>query len=362
MLVARYKKELPALMNINCQPCVSVIMPFEPKMNSKMALAHSLKIAADKIKNELHINYAKNVANEVWEKLMNAINHLDYTTHKKSIAIYVSPEIEKIYYLDILVNEKVMVDSSFEIRDIVMNKQDKHEFLLLVISEKKEKIYYGNLNKLQLIVSNYAERIHRDLPEAVANFTDAETIKETDLKKFLHYVDNRLPHLLKYYPMPLFVFAAKKTMGYFKAITIHAQYITGFVHGNFDDATERELIEAIEPQLSNWNAVKEKHLMNYLRIAEDNLNLVSGIHDVWLNANRRHKQLLVVEKDFYCPAFVTEKGETVFCKSNIDSTVITKDAVDDIIERVLENGGNVEFVDALNKYDRIALTDDNHNK
>jgi hypothetical protein len=361
MLIEKYKEELPALMNIKCRPCVSIIMPFEPKMYSKMALTHSLKIAANKIKHELYLNYAQNVADEVLDKLMDVINHLDYTTHKKSIAVFVSPEIKKAYYLDILVNEKVMVDSSFEIRDIVLNKQDKHEFLLLVISGKKEKIYFGNLHKLQLIVSNNAEHVHRDMPEPVANFTDAATVKETGLKRFLHYIDNGLSYTLKYYPLPLFVLSTKKTMGYFKTITKHNRNITGFIHGNFEDATESELISTIKPQLHNWNTIKEIHLMNYLKIAEDNLNLATGIHDVWLHANRRYKQLLVVEKNFYCPAFVTGKGETIFCNSNNDENIIAKDAVDDIIEKVLEHGGDVEFVDELKDYNHIALAEYYHN-
>ena len=62
-----------------------------------------------------------------------------------------------------------------------------------------------------------------------------------------------------------------------------------------------------------------------------------------------------MEKDFYCPAFVTEKGETIFSNSSETNKMVTKDAVDDIIEKVLENGGDVEFVEDLKEYNKIAL-------
>ena len=38
---------------VHFHPAISIIMPFEPKMNSKKKLTHSLKLATDKIEREL---------------------------------------------------------------------------------------------------------------------------------------------------------------------------------------------------------------------------------------------------------------------------------------------------------------------
>ena len=123
MLAKLYKEELPVLTSVKCQPCVSVIMPFDPKMVHKTEIAYSLKMAADKVSRELNKNYGNQVVVEVFNKLKNAIKHLDYTTHKQSVAIYVSPVVGKIYYLNIPVVEKVMIDTSFEIRDKYATKR-----------------------------------------------------------------------------------------------------------------------------------------------------------------------------------------------------------------------------------------------
>jgi len=356
MLAEKYKT-LSLLTAPKCQPCISVILPFEPKMTSKAAIAHSLKIAAEKIKRDLNENYIREAANAVYKKFENVIERLDYATHKKSIAIYVSPEIEKVFYLNIPVNGKVMVDTSFEIRDIVLNKKDEHEFLLLVISGKKETIYVGDGNKLKLVVSNNITHRQISLPEQVANFEDIEAIKETRLKNFLHYIDKQLSHILQIYPLPVFIMTSKKSIGYFSKITKHHKSIMGFVHGNFDDVTESELQAAVAPQLQDWKHIREMHIMNCLKIAEDNHKLTTGIHDVWMQAKRLHRQLLIVEKDFYCSAFVIKNGEIIFSNNGEENQMIAKDAVDDIIEKVLKNGGDVEFVNALKDYNRIALVE-----
>lgn len=359
MLAEKYKATLPLLTSVQSQPGVSVIMPFEPKINSRAAIAHALKIAVDKIQRELRRNFSDEVADNVLYKLHHTIEHLDYNTHKKSLALYVSPAVEKVYYLDIEVHEKILINTSFEIREIIRNKKYAHEFLLLVISAGNEKIYVGNANKLQLILANNATQAHRDLPEPVANFTDASTIKETNLKEFLHHVNDTLSQVLKIYPLPVLVMAPQKAMGYFQTI-IHQKKISGFVHGNFDTATNSELLSALETQLKDLLHIKENYLLGRLKAAQDNCRLVTGIHDVWLQAKRKHKQLLVVEKDFYCTAFVTEKGETIFSTNGADNNLITKDTVDNIIEMVLENGGDVEFIDDLEIYNRIALIDTNN--
>ena len=62
MLAEKYKT-LSLLTAPKCQPCISVISPFEPKMTSKAAIAHSLKIAAEKIKRDLNENYIGEAAN-----------------------------------------------------------------------------------------------------------------------------------------------------------------------------------------------------------------------------------------------------------------------------------------------------------
>lgn len=361
MLKELYKEELPVLTAVKCQPCVSVIMPFNPKMGSKTEIMHSLKIATDKVKHELYKNYKGEIADNVLKKMDDVIRHLDFRTHRKSIAIYISPLIQKVYYLNITVTEKIVVDSSFEIRDLVLNRKDNHEILIVVISAKKEKIFAGNDITIKQIVSNSSAHVKRDLPEPVANFSDFKKVKETRLKNFLRYIDNRLLSILKVYPLPVFIMATEKTLGYFKQITKHNQYITGYAHGNFEDASEHELLKALEPQLQNWSLVKQKNAVNKLSVAQNDFKLASGMQDVWKHANRKHGQLLVVEKDFNCPAFVGENGETVFCNdAQDDATIGTKDAVNDVIEKVLASGGDVEFVDELKDYNHIALIEYYH--
>ena len=173
---------------VHYRPAVSVIMPFEPKMSLKTELAHSLKTAADKVEQELLQNYPGELGELVMHKLRAIIKDLNFNTHKKSIAIYVSPVFEKVLYLDISVEEKIIVDESFEIRDLVYSKKQLHKYLVLLLSNKVSRIYLGNTATFVRIVSDTPESISayvNEVPERVANFSDKSDRKEIMMDKFL---------------------------------------------------------------------------------------------------------------------------------------------------------------------------------
>jgi hypothetical protein len=130
-----------------------------------------------------------------------------------------------------------------------------------------------------------------------------------------------------------------------------------YVYGNYDDASEVEIENALAPYLGNWKKLKMDYLMQKIEKSADKGRLATGIKDVWRNACQRRGRILIVEKDYM---FAAEQGasEDVIYKAEESSKLsVIKDAVDDVIEKVLEHGGDVEFVDPgmLKDFDRIAL-------
>jgi hypothetical protein len=349
------------LQAVKYMPCVSIIMPFEPKMSLKTELEHRLKIAISKVDSEIMASYTEEKALAVLRRLRNLVKNLDFNTHKKSIAIFVSPLVEKVFYLDIPVEEKIIVDDSFEIRDLVYSKKEMHKYLVLVLSSKRTRIYLGNTHTFVRIVSNVPDHVaafKNDIPERVANFSDPSDRKEVMLEKFLRHTDEGLGILLKAYPLPLFVMGTDRVIGHFKKITHNAGRILGFVHGNYEEATEEELRNALQPQIADWKKVKEADLLRQLDQAAGAKKLVAGMENVWREAMHKKGRLLVVEKNFIYPAHLGGEKDIIYSENNeAGHDFYIKDAVDDVIEKIFENGGDVEFVDpgVLQDYGRIAL-------
>jgi hypothetical protein len=82
------------------------------------------------------------------------------------------------------------------------------------------------------------------------------------------------------------------------------------------------------------------------------------MRDVWREAMHQKGRLLVVEKNYMYAAQHGSKEDIIYkTVEPYNKFSYIKDAVDDVIEKVLENGGDVEFVDesVIKDYHHIAL-------
>jgi len=342
-------------------PCISIIMPFEPKIGLKKELDYKLKMAKNKIEKELELNYPEDRVLPVLNKLNLILEGLNYNTHKKSVAIFVSPLVEKIYYLDIPVEEKIIIDDSFEIRYLIYSKKEIHKYLLVVLSNKWTKIFLGNTTKFIRITSNVPDNIDaykNDISESVANFSDEKKRKEILINKFLMHTDNGLSILLKTYKLPIFVMGTPKTLGQFKSITHNGKQVIDYIHGNFEEKTEAELQDVMKPYIKNWKIIHQKRLLGLIDEAYGKKKLAVGINEAWQAAVQNRGRLLIVEKNFYYPAQHGANKEVIYKRDAfLNNSFFIKDAVDDIIEKVIESGGDIEFVDEgiLNEFQKIVL-------
>jgi hypothetical protein len=346
---------------VHYRPAVSIIMPFEPKMSLVTEVSHSLKIAIDKVEEELIKNYPDEIKTLLITKLRAVIKRLNFDTHKKSIAIYVSPVFEKVLYLDIPVEEKIMVDESFEIRDLIYSKKQIHKYLVLLLSNNESRIYLGNSSSFVQIVSNapkFAGTFINDKSERVANFSDTSERKEILMEKFLRHIDNSLDLILNAYQLPLFVLGTERILGHFNKLSKHKQAVIEYVKGNYEEATLDQLRGILNLHIANWQNVKQKDFLNQLEDAAGKKKLAVGMKEVWQEAICKKGRLLVVEKNYMYPAEKGSSKEVIYMATEpYNKYSYIKDAVDDIIEKVLENGGDVEFVDPdfIKQYQHIAL-------
>lgn len=346
---------------LHYHPAVSVILPFEPKMGLKTALSKALEMAADKVERELQENYPADVEIMMMQKLRAIIKNLNFNTYKKSIAIFLSPVFEKVLYLDISVEEKIIIDESFEIRDLVYSRKQMHKYLVLQLSSNTYRIYLGNSETFIRIVSNTPvteDTYIHDAPERVANFSDNKERKEILLDKFLHHADNALDIILQSYKLPLYVMGTNRVLGHFKKLTKHLGMVTGYINGNYEEMTIPDLKEVLQPYINDWQQVMQKDVLNKLDEAAGKQKLVLGMRNVWREATAKKGQLLLLEKNYMYAAEHGSSDEIIYKATEpYNKFSYIKDAVDDVIEKVLENGGDVEFVDEglLKDYHHIAL-------
>lgn len=353
--------EKAVLSAVKYLPAISIIMPFEPKISPRNDLEYRLKMAISKVEKELMNNYPSEKAVPVLDRLRHLVSEINFNTHKKSIAIFISPIMEKMFYLDMPVAEKIIIDETFEIRDLVYQKKQDMQYLVLMLSAKRSIMFLANSSDMRLVKSNLADHVmlsEKDLSERVANFSDPDSRAEIVLDKFLHQMDDDLTLMLKAYPFPVFVMGADRVLGHYKKLTKHTHEITEFIQGNHEELPEPEIFKLVQPHVSNWKHVKQLDLLHQLEKAMGAKKLAHGIEEVWQAATHKNCRLLLVEKNFMYPARQGADPDIIY-KEELPTNYpfYIKDAVDDVIQKVLENGGDVEFTDdgVLDEFGHIAL-------
>jgi hypothetical protein len=301
-----------------------------------------------KIEKELLTHYLTEKAIPVIIKLKALIRNLNFNTHTNSIAIFVSPVAEKVYYMELEVEEQIAFTGSFNLRDLVLNKKNVKEYIVMTLSNEGSKTFVGNTSEFTLIKSNV---VKAPISSGIANS------KKNLLNEFLHLMDQGLSIIVKSYPLPVFVIGNKSVLTQFKNTTGNEKDIVHFIESNKSLIEEKNIQIELMPYELDWKKVKQKYLLNLVEKARHENKLARGIIEVWQKANQNKVKLLILETNYKTPKSLNWHDS--YCKIEYPgaNAFYIQNEVDDIIDLVLASGGDVEYVEEnmLNEYGNIAL-------
>ena len=341
------KREVIA--EIKYLPAVSIVMPFQPVVTPKSKLEYKLKLIMGKIEQELLTLYSVEKAVPLIIKLKNFIRNLNYNTPTKSIVIFVSPVVEKVYYLEIEAEEKISVDEAFKIGDVAYSKKQTIQYLVMKMSDVYSKMFVGNCSNFTLIKSNIFTNAKSQENNFGETFTDGfpdSKCREILLSKFLHQLDQGLSIILRSYPLPVFIMGSKTILDQFKKITTNEKHLAQFIEESYEEVTETDIQNVILPYELNWKKIKQKYLLKQMEKAKEENKLAIGIDQVWSAVMQNKGRLLILETNYTNSRQTLNSNEPF---SKIDSySFYIKDDADKIIEKVFESGGDVEFVEKHN--------------
>ncbi|MFA6060356.1 MAG: hypothetical protein WC756_19300 [Taibaiella sp.] len=342
------------------RPAISIILSAADENGGRKNMPHRLKLVEDHIKKELTNTYPETTCTAILKKISLTFSSIDFTAIKNGIAVFVSPILSKIFYLVAPVSDKVLIDESFEIRDLVYEKLESFKYLALLITGRYAKAFLvdnEHIAPLDLGAANNIESYENDISERVLNFSDPSKRKELVQEKFLRGIDHALSGLLKSYRLPVFLVGVDRIIGHFKSISVNGKHIQGSIHHNYKTFSLSELKDRIKPFAAKYKALRTDILLSEIEKAMNSNTVVIGAEGVWENINENNSRLLIVEKNY---AFQAEYVDNNCIRkySGTESSVLhIKDAVDDIIEKAIQSGCEISFVDdgVLNNYKHIAL-------
>lgn len=343
-------------------PAVSIILTTHPQYPKSKLDREYINILLSQAEGQLLAQYSKQKTAGLMEKLHHAVNTIKLNEVSNGLAIYVSDTVEKVIHLPFPVTEKVIVDNSFEVRDLLMAAKINRNYLLAVLSQNKVKTFFGYGSHLMPVTFT-------DMPENVKDVTnehsfpgwdylDAHAYDDKNIRNYLRFIDEVIEKETRGSNDPVLVMGDTKMIGYLKNNTRNAKRIIGYIEGNYEHATYNEIRSRIKPHFEVFEGKEQDAAIELLQKAINTDTYSAGITEVWRSAAEAKGRLLLVEKDFRQAARFGDDSYTILIDGEVEnSRSKIADAVDDIIEMVLLNHGDVVFLDndKLIQYNRIAL-------
>jgi hypothetical protein len=226
-------------------------------------------------------------------------------------------------------------------------------YYVLVLGERTSRLYEAFRDTL-IDIRNKAFPIESSV---VGPGPDDPASDSGRLLEFIRTADRHFEHYLRQDPLRLVVVGEKKHLAIFDTVTVHRDALLGSVEGDYAAASPHDLGKIVWPIVKKVMAGTNGKAMHDLETAESSRNVASGIDAVAHLAGSGTGDTLFVEEDYHMKGGIRETDHSLIKAEDLDIQESIDDAVDAIIEKVLDKGGSVVFLGSgsLARLRRIAL-------
>jgi Bacterial archaeo-eukaryotic release factor family 3 len=351
--------------------CISIIVPSHRLSPDRRVDKLEVERAIAKAKELIKYRYTESNTDPLLQSMDELYKDIDFTHNADGLGLYVSPDIKLAVQYPFPVKEKVMVGDNFEVRDLLYKVNYSGPYFVLLLTEKGARFFEGEWSLLKEIKDKnfpkqYTEEYIYNPPSRSTSYAghahvksfekDKSILEEIRLKDFFRYTDELLNDYLVG-NIPLVLLGTEREMALFDKISSHKKHIINKVGGSYNYSNKKQLADIAWPAVYSYLQNERVLIIKEFTEKIGEHHAVSGIEEVWRAAREGKGLKLLVEKDFRSPGFVSGEAYHLYLHPPKAAHRALADAVDDIIEMVLEKKGKVFFTDngMLKDFQCIAL-------
>jgi hypothetical protein len=352
------RQDISQLQSFTKIPALSILLPTHRTSPDNKQDPIRVKNLVNEATERLKTEFSSRELEPLLQHLETLTSTIDYPHTLDGLALYVSHDFAKLYYLPFTVPARIVIDKTFATRDLVYGLHRAQRYWVLLLSQSASRLLAGTGETLEEVQES-GFPMQMTGPGATGPIPDQADSSYLDdrHRRFFQQVDSAFTAYTKDDPLPLIVGGVDRQISYFQEVSKAPSSIAGTISGNFDRATIHELTPQVWPIIQNVRQQEQANALQELENAIGAQKVVSTIEQVWQFAQEGRGKLLLVEKNYHIPAIITDEGKLQLVEQP-GGTEIMDDAVDEIIELVLAKGGNVAIVEdgALSAHQNIALT------
>lgn len=330
-------------------PSVSITMPthrtFPDNKQDKVLLDDLLRQAKNRLMNECNEEARAGLI----ERLENLASEINHQYNLEGLALFANRTMATYYRLPFSIPERVVVDDTFLTRDLVFALNRSKPYWLLVLSEKATRLFHCIRTDIFEAVGDGFPMVHdgpggsQPLPGGFG--IEPSKIRNEYQRKFFRNVDTAFHNYWTSDPVPLVVAGIERYLAFFREVTKHNDAILTTIEGNFDETPLPELGKLAWEHAQKAFDERRKTWLTKLDEAVSSNHYASTIGEAWRAVKDGRARVLLVEQNFHQPAHLSQDGYLLYVEEKADAPGVIDDAVDDLIELMMAQDGQVVFVE-----------------
>ena len=353
------RSELKRLQRHQDYPSVSVLAPTHRTAPANERDRFVVKNLVAKGLQRLHDEFKKREVASLVKNLNKLVDQLDWAHLLEGLALFASRDVATAIPLPFRVKARVAIDATFATRDLVFTLNRSPRYRVLVLTEQPTRLFDATTNILTEHTAKPFPMSHKG-PGGASRLPGGQginrsAVRDESHRQFFREVDEALASLQKEDHLPVVVVGVDRYLAFYQEITKDPDAIVGLVAGSHDKPSPSALGKVVWPVFRAGSTLKRTRALVRLNEAVSVNRHASGIDQVWRAAFDKRCQTLLVETDFAHPADLAPQGDRLLPYSGRGAAALD-DAVDEVIEKVLVDGGEVFFYEpgVLDLHQQIA--------
>lgn len=351
------------LQTLKANPSVTITLPTYRTSPDNDKDPIRLKNLVSEAVTRLESEFGKRETADLVAHLQEQANSVDSEHNLDGLILLVNAHYQGVFKVPYRLPERVAIDGNFLTRDIVYAMNRTPLYWVLVLSEKPTRLYLGQHSDLHEI-REYGFPYEYNGPGtgvAVQSGIGANPSREKDraLEAFMRDVDSGLAEAIKEGPYPVLVIGLPQNQSSFMGVTGNDSFIVSRLDSGLDSLSAHELGEVAWPEMKGALEERRNQILQDIDQAVSQNRFVTDLDEAWQASLDGRVDTMVVEENHHLPARVSEDGRTLTLletgKEAGDDALA--DAVDEMVEYVMQSGGKVTFVPEghLSQHDGLVM-------
>ena len=342
------------LKDVKGDPAVSIFVPTHRTFPDNEKDSIALKNALTETENRLFELYEKRPVWAIMEKINKEFEHHQHNYNLDTLAVFATPEEVHVHAFPFHVVPRVVIDDNFALRDLVREDLQALHYYILTVSRSEARLYEV-FNDSLIKEFTGEDKFNTGLTFPMKNSVGssertaddrANGIAEENLyREFLNRVDKNVQELYRDTPLPVFVAGDDKAVGFYQQECDDVRVIGGTLTSTENvEWDARLLIEDLQETVQAHQLEQEKLAVEQIGQTRGQNLLMADLASIYRSAIEGRVDTLFVRKGYVMPAQVDKENWNIVTDLPEDAVADTDDVVDDIIDTVLQNGGQVSFI------------------